>query len=73
MIGTAMLPLNLVCVIVVEPTEDPKATGGPTIVAAQDGRAAAEAALAHDRAAVWVGPVGSPAYEEFRDEIGRAR
>jgi hypothetical protein len=43
------------------------------VIAGEDGRSAAEAALAHDRAAVWVGPVGSPAYEEFRDEIGRVR
>jgi hypothetical protein len=87
MIGTAMPPLNLVSVIVVEPAgrdEAPRrrdeapagraeAAEGPTIVADEDGRAAAEAALTYERAAVWVGDAGTPAYEEFRDEIGRPR
>jgi hypothetical protein len=43
------------------------------IVAADDGREAAEEALAEERAAVWVGPTASAAFEEFRAEVFRPR
>lgn len=75
MIGTAMLPLNLLCVIAVDAARPSDAADdpGPVVVADEDGDAAAFAALRHARAAVWVGPPGTPAYEEFCDEIGHAR
>jgi len=63
MIGTAPAPLeNLV----------PVAAMGPLhIVAAEDGRAATREALAHERAAVWVGATGSAEYAEFDGELHR--
>ncbi len=42
------------------------------IVAGEDGGAAASEALGYDRAAVWVGDAGTPEYEEFAAEVGRA-
>jgi len=75
MIGTAMLPLNLLRVIPVDRSGRPDAPEepGPAVLSGEDGREAALAALRYSRAAVWVGPAGSPAYREFIDEIGRAR
>ena len=47
---------------------------GPSpVVTSPDARAAAEEALAHARVAVWVGPPGSAAYEEFVAEVARPR
>jgi hypothetical protein len=64
MIGTPPALLNLLRVGGVEV---------PRIVAGEDGREAAEEALAHERAAVWVGGTGSRAFEEFCAEVSRPR
>jgi len=76
MIGTPQAPLeNLVAVGAMGvPGAATEASGeGPEVVAAEDGREAAEAALGTERAAVWVGPTGSAAFAEFRAELARAR
>jgi hypothetical protein len=44
--------------------------GERVVVADEDGTQAATAALAYERAAVWVGPAGTPAWEEFCAEVG---
>ncbi len=43
------------------------------VVAGTDARAAAEVAVAHERAAVWVGATGTAAYQEFVAEVARPR
>jgi hypothetical protein len=45
----------------------------PPVVPGLDARVAAEEALAHGRVAVWVGPTGSAAYQEFVAEVARPR
>ena len=45
--------------------------GERVVVAGEDGAEAATAAMAHERAAVWVGPTGSAAFAEFCAEVGR--
>ena len=43
----------------------------PRIVTGEDGGAAADEALASERAAVWVGLAEGPEFEEFRRELQR--